>query len=102
MLSLRQPHQYPAGPHALPLPELIPSLRDVAAALRRVKRSPEPGPGFRIGICDAAGKVMAGARFASFGQVQRFSLAMADLGYGDVIAGEADEMQGCHVLFVRR
>lgn len=98
MLSLQQ--SAPAWAH--PLPELIPSLRDVAAALRRVKRCPEPGPGFRIGICDAAGLVLAGTVVASFNQVQRLSLFLADLGYGDVIAGEADEMQGCHVLFVPR
>ena len=100
MLSLQQSPPAPAW--APPLPELIPSLRDVAAALRRVKRCPEPGPGFRIGICDAAGRVLAGTVVASFNQVQRLSLFLADLGYGDVIAGEAEEMQGCHVLFVRR
>lgn len=95
-------HTPPAPALAHPLPELVPCLRDVAAALRRVKRCPEPGPGFRIGICDAAGQVRAGADVASFIQVQRLSLALADLGYRDLIAGEADEMQGCHVLFVRR
>ena len=87
---------------APPLPELVPSLRDVAAALRRVRRCPEPGPGFRLGICDARGQVRAVAVVSSFNQVQRFSLFMADLGYGDVIAGDAEQMQGCHVLFVRR
>ena len=97
-----QLHTFPAPAWSPPLPELVPSLREVAAALRRVRRAPEPGPGFRVGICDAAGKVVAGTEFASFNQVQRFSLAMADLGYGDIIAGDADEMQGCHVLFVQR
>ena len=100
MLSLQQTS--PAHRWAHPRPELVPSLRDVAAALRRVKRCPEPGPGFRVGICDAAGRVRAGAEVASFIQVQRLSLALADLGYRDVIAGEADEMQGCHVLFLHR
>lgn len=95
-------HTPPAPDWAHPLPELVPSLRDVAAALRRVRRCPEPGPGFRIGICDPGGRVRAGAEVASFIQVQRLSLALSDLGYRDVIAGEADEMQGCHVLFVRR
>ena len=94
-------HTPPAHAWAHPLPELVPSLRDVAAALRRVKRCPEPGPGFRIGFCDATGDVRAGAVVSSFNQVQRLTLAMADLGYRDVIAGGADEMQGCHVLFVR-
>jgi hypothetical protein len=98
MLSLQHTPSAPAWAH--PLPELVPTLRDVAAALRRVKRCPEPGPGFRLGICDATGQVRAGAMVASFHQVQRFSLAMADLGYADVIAGEADQMQGCHVLFI--
>jgi hypothetical protein len=100
MLSLQ--HTPPVRAWAHPLPELVPSLRDVAAALRRVKRCPEPGPGFRVGICDAAGQVQAGAVVASFLQVQRLSLAMGDLGYADVIAGEADQMQGCHVLFMPR
>ncbi|GAB3651358.1 hypothetical protein [Ramlibacter alkalitolerans] len=100
MLSLQ--HTPPGAAWAHPLPEAIPSLRDVAAALRRVKRCPEPGPGFRIGICDDAGTVRAGAMVASFVQVQRLALAMGDLGYADVIAGEADEMQGCHVLFMPR
>jgi hypothetical protein len=99
---LSSQHTPPAPSWAHPLPEAIPSLRDVAAALRRVKRCPEPGPGFRIGICDASGLVRAGALVASFLQVQRFSLAMGDLGYADVIAGEADQMQGCHVLFIPR
>lgn len=100
MLSLQQSPAAPSWAH--PLPELLPSLRDVAAALRRVKRAPEPGPGFRIGICDAAGKVVAATVFASFNQVQSFSLHMSDLGYRDVIAGDAEQMQGCHVLFVQR
>jgi hypothetical protein len=100
MLSLQHTPPPAAWPH--PLPELVPSLRDVAAAVRRVRRCTEPGPGFRIGICDPAGRVRAGTVVASFHQVQRFSLAMADLGYGDVIAGEAEEMQGCHVLFIPR
>ena len=93
-------HTPTAHAWAHPLPELVPSLRDVAAALRRIKRCPEAGPGFRIGICDAGGRVRAGTIVASFNEVQRFSLAMADLGYADVIAGEAEEMQGCHVLFI--
>jgi len=100
MLSLQHPSSAPAWAH--PLPELVPSLRDVAAALRRVKRCPQPGPGFRLGICDPAGRVRAGAVVASFQQVQRFSLFMADLGWSDVIAGDAEQMQGCHILFLRR
>lgn len=95
-------HTPPAPVWAHPLPELVPALREVAAALRRVNRSPQPGPGFRVGICDGAGTILAGAFVASLQQVQRLSVAMADLGYGEVVAGEADEMQGCHVLFVRR
>lgn len=97
-----QLHTLPGPAWTPPIPELVPSLREVAAALRRVKRAPEPGPGFRVGICDTEGRVVAATAFASFNQVQRFSLAMADLGYGDVIAGDADEMQGCHVLFLQR
>ena len=102
MLSPQHSPPPPAWAH--PLPELVPSLRDVAAALRRVRRCPEPGagPGFRIGICDAAGRVLAGTLVGSFNQVQRLTLFMADLGYGDMIAGEAEEMQGCHVLFMPR
>jgi len=90
----------PAPVWAHPLPELVPALREVAAALRRVNRHPEPGPGFRVGFCDAAGHVLAGTLVSSFHQVQILALAMADLGYRDVIAGAGDEMQGCHVLFV--
>jgi hypothetical protein len=98
---MRNPQPTPPA-SVLPLPELVPSLREVAAALRRVKRATEPGPGYRIGICDAGGELVAGTRFASFNQVQRFSLAMADLGYGDVIAEDAEQAHGFHVLFVRR
>ena len=97
-----QPRASESAAWSHPLPQHVPALRDVAAALRRVSRAPEPGPGFRVGICDAAGRVLAGASVPSFNQVQRFSLALAELGYGEVIAGEPAQMQGCHVLFVQQ
>jgi hypothetical protein len=84
----------------LPLPELVPALRDVAAAFRRVRRAAQPGPGFRIGICDRAGQVVASATLPSAAQVQRFARAMADLGYADVTATARADLQGWHVLFV--
>jgi hypothetical protein len=80
----------------LPLPERVPDLRDVAAAFRRVRRAAQPGPGFLIGICDRTGQVVASATLPSALQVQRFALAMADLGYEGTGAG----VQGWHVLFV--
>ena len=85
----------------LPLPELVPALRDVAAAFRRVRRAAQPGPGFRIGICDRAGQVVASAMLPSAAQVQRFAGAMADLGYGHVTADARTDLQeGWHMLFV--
>jgi hypothetical protein len=78
----------------------IPGLEAVEQALRRAEKSDGVGPMFTVCVCDASGKLLAGATLAGFDQVKLFGRAMVRLGYGADIRGDA--RMGCDVMFVPR
>jgi len=83
-----------------PSPELVPGLREVAAALRRVRRRAELGPGFSLGICNPDRHLLAVAVLSASSQVERFSSQMSELGYTEFVGGAPEEMHQCHVIYV--
>jgi hypothetical protein len=75
----------------------MPGLEAVEQALRRAERYDPAGPSFMVCVCDAAGKIVAGASLVGFDQVKRFGREMVKIGYAADITGEAH--QGCDVTF---
>lgn len=78
-------------------PELPPEIR---RAWTLTVRGSEPGPGFRVGICDAGGRVIAGTLLGSMGQLSAFARRLEKLGYfAQAVPADVDA-QECDVLFV--
>ena len=78
-------------------PELAPEIR---RAWTLTVRGGEPGPGFRVGICDAGGRVIAGALLSSMGQLSAFARRLEKLGYFAQAVPAHVDAQECDVLFV--
>ena len=77
-------------------------LPEVESAWLGIGAPRGPGPGFRIGICDGTGVVIAQGVLETWDQVVAFATRIARLGYDGRIVGTPEQMQGCEVLFVPR
>ena len=77
-----------------------PDLPGIAAAWRFAMRHAPAGPGFRVGLCDARGHVVAATMLGTYAQVKTFSRQLGKAGYAAVTGGSPGGMQGCDVLFV--
>ena len=79
----------------------VPSLRKIADAVQHARQVSCAENDLIVGICDAAGSVMAATTLRCFEQVSALHLTMERFGYRWAILAEND-MQGCDLLYLRR
>ncbi len=78
---------------ALPSPQDVPGLEDVALALESARQLRTEGPPFSLCICDDQRQLIAAATLDGFDRVKEFSRAMSRLGYAAGVLG--DPRAGC-------
>lgn len=87
--------------HDIPLIEEQPALApEIRRAWTLTVRGSGPGPGFRVGICDPGGRVIAGTVLSTMGQLSAFARRLERLGYFAQAVPAHIDAQACDVLFV--